>query len=214
MIVHSYMRVSTSDKGQTVENQRLAITSSGFATNEWYSEVGVSGSTRGVERPEFARMMSRVVEGDLVCVTALDRLGRDAEDVLSTINKFERMGVKVCILALGTMDVTSSAGKAFVTILSALAEMEKNVLVERTIQGLARTKAEGTILGPKLKIAPDILEALCIDRKNKMTLDALKEKYSLDRNTILRNVDKWKDNLSGYRDEWDKREAQYKKNAA
>ncbi|MGZ8888018.1 MAG: recombinase family protein [Halobacteriota archaeon] len=199
MTVHSYLRISTLDKGQTVENQRKAIKDAGYATDEWYAEEGVSGSVKALERPEFSRMMARCARNDLVIVTALDRLGRDAEDILHTVNNFERMGVRVCILALGNTDVTSVMGKAFVIMLSALAEMERNTLRERTRQGLARTKEEGVFVGRPLAIHPNQMEALVRGESV----------VGINRQTAYRNIKKWGDNLVGYKQEWDKRQAQY-----
>lgn len=55
----------------------------------------------GLDRPEFKKMMDSVKKNDLIVVTALDRLGRDAEDILNTVSNCERLGVRICILALG-----------------------------------------------------------------------------------------------------------------
>lgn len=210
MAVHSYLRISTLDKGQTVENQRMAIRDmSDFATDFWYADEGVSGSIKALERPEFARMMKAVKKGDLVCVTALDRLGRDAEDILNTVNNFERMGVRVCILALGNTDVTSVMGKAFVIMLSALAEMERNNLRERTRQGLARTREEGTLLGRPLVIDPDTLELMAACRERGDTLDSLAATFNCNKMTIQRNLKKWGGRLQEYRKEFMQRQSQY-----
>lgn len=209
MAVHGYLRVSTLDKGQTVENQRIAIRDAGFAVDYVYPENGVSGSVRARERPEFARMLECVKSGDTVVVTAIDRLGRDAEDILNTVNTFQKLGVRVCVLNLGTTDVTSTMGKAFVTMLSALAEMERNNLRERTKQGIVRTKEEGTFVGRPLTIHPDTLIAIAEYKKKGVSVDALAYDYNLSRKTIYRNLEKWGDNLEGYREEWEKRNAQY-----
>lgn len=210
MAVHSYLRISTLDRGQTVENQRMALNaSSDFATDFWYADEGVSGSVPAIQRPEFVRMMGAVKKGDLVCVTALDRLGRDAEDILNTVNNFEKMGVRVCILALGNTDITSVMGKAFVIMLSALAEMERNNLRERTRQGLARTKAEGTALGRPLVIEPGVLREMATKRGKGYSLDSLAEIYGISKMTIQRNLKKWGDRLDDYCDEYFKRQAQY-----
>lgn len=210
MSVHGYLRISTNDKGQNVENQRIEIKAKGYAVDYWYAEEGVSGSVPAKQRPEFASMMSNLVEGDILVVVSVDRLGRNAEDILNTVNTLEGMKVNVVITSLGTTDITSPIGKAIVGILSALAEMEKSENKLRVKRGLIRVKAEGRILGPKLKIAPDTLRELCEARKNKVTLDVLSAQYGLNRDTISQNVIKWADKLEEYQTEWDKRELQYK----
>lgn len=210
MAVHSYLRISTLDKGQTVENQRLALQEAGnYATDFWYADEGVSGSVPAMQRPEFVRMMGAVKRNDLVCVTALDRLGRDAEDILNTVNNFEKMGVRVCILALGNTDITSVMGKAFVIMLSALAEMERNNLRERTRQGLARTQKEGTILGRPLAINPAEMREMVTKRDKGYSLDSLAEIYGVSKMTVQRNLKKWEGKLDDYCDEYFKRQAQY-----
>lgn len=214
MSVHGYLRVSTLDKGQTVENQRIAIRDAGFAIDFVYPENGVSGSIRAKERPEFAKMLEAVVSGDTVVVSAIDRLGRDAEDILNTVNTFQKMGVRVCVLNLGTVDITSTMGKAFVTMLSALAEMERNNLRERTRQGLIRTKEEGTYVGRPLVIHPDILERIVFEKSKDVSVECLAYDFNIPKKTIYRNLNKWGNNLEGYREEWEKRNEQYGKKVA
>lgn len=209
MAVHSYMRISTLDKGQSVENQRIAINEAGYATTYWYAEEGVSGSVKATERPEFKKMMAAVNKNDLVVVTALDRLGRDAEDILNTINNFEKLGVRVCILALGQTDVTSVMGKAFVTMLSALAEMERNELRARTRRGLKRVESEGRILGPRLKLDPQKMRTL-FELKKEKTLDEVASILNINRNSVATNLKRWGGKLHEYEAEWAKREVQYK----
>lgn len=210
MSVHGYLRISTNDKGQNVENQRIEIKAKGYAVDHWYAEEGVSGSVPAKERPEFALMLSKLVEGDILVTVAVDRLGRNAEDILNTINTLEKMKVGVSIISLGLTDVTSPVGKAIVGILSSLAEMEKTEIALRVKRGLNRVKAEGRILGPRLKIAPNTLRELCKARKEKVTLDTLSTQYGLNRDTISQNVIKYADKLDEYEAEWNTRELQYK----
>lgn len=210
MSVHSYMRISTLDKGQSVENQRMAINEAGYATTFWYSEEGVSGSVKGLDRPEFKKMMEAVKKNDLIVVTALDRLGRDAEDILNTVNNCERLGVRICILALGQTDITSVMGKAFVTMLSALAEMERNELRARTKRGLKRVEAEGRILGPKLKLNPESMHKMVQFKAQGKTLDEMSIIFGINRNSVCQNLKKWGGRLKEYEAEWNTREVQYK----
>jgi putative DNA-invertase from lambdoid prophage Rac len=144
----AYCRVSTTD--QTTENQRREIQSAGFAldTRRVVSE-SISGSVAAHERPQFAKLVDRLEDGDVLIVTKLDRLGRNAMDVRSTVERLATMGVRVHCLALGGVDLTSAAGKMTMGVLNAVAEFERDLLIERTQSGLARAKAEGKILGRK-----------------------------------------------------------------
>jgi putative DNA-invertase from lambdoid prophage Rac len=85
--------------------------------------------------------------GDVLIVTKLDRLGRNAMDVRQTIEHLADNGIRVHCLALGGVDLTSPAGRMTMQVLSAVAEFERDLLVERTQQGLMRAKAEGKQLG-------------------------------------------------------------------
>ena len=214
MTTYSYLRISTEGKGQTTENQRKQILDGGFAVDVWCSEDGVSGSVKATERPVFKAMLAKMVSGDVLITTMVDRLGRSASDILSVVEHLKAIGVKVRILQFDGMDITSSMGKMVLTCVSAMAELERNILIERTISGLERTKAQGTVLGPKLTIAPDTMTALVTKKAAGASLDALAAEYGVPRNTIARNITKWKDNLEQYLNEWNVRELQYSKTQA
>lgn len=92
-------------------------------------------------------MLGQVRKGETLVVSKLDRLGRDAIDVLQTVRQLGERGIKVIVLQLGTTDLTSAAGKLLLTMLAAVAEMERDLLVERTQAGLARARSEGKKLG-------------------------------------------------------------------
>lgn len=85
--------------------------------------------------------------GDILVVTKLDRLGRNAMNVRKTVDALAADGVRVYCLALGGMDLTSATGKMTMGVITAVAEFEKDLLIERTHAGLSRAKAEGKALG-------------------------------------------------------------------
>jgi DNA invertase Pin-like site-specific DNA recombinase len=99
----------------------------------------------------------------------IDRLGRSASDVLNTVEEFARRGVKLRVLQFGGVDVTDSMGKMILTVMAACAELERNLLIERTIAGLARTQASGTRLGTPLSIPPDVMKELLFARMEGIT---------------------------------------------
>lgn len=141
-----YARVSTVN--QNTDNQIHEIESAGFAVSKRRIVCeSVSGSVAAAERPQFARLLDRLEPGDVLIVTKLDRLGRNAIDVRATVEKLASDSVRVHCLALGGVDLTSAAGKMTMSVLSAVAEFERDLLIERTQAGLARARAEGKILG-------------------------------------------------------------------
>ena len=96
----AYCRVSTAD--QTPENQVREIEAAGFKVepNRVIAET-ISGSVAARERPGFAKLMDKLESGDVLIVTKLDRLGRNAMDVRGTIDALAAEGVRVHCLALG-----------------------------------------------------------------------------------------------------------------
>ncbi|MCX2708345.1 MULTISPECIES: recombinase family protein [unclassified Pseudomonas] len=142
----AYCRVSTAD--QTTANQIREIAQAGFTVEPHRAfEESISGSTSSAERPVFAKLMERMEAGDVLIVTKLDRLGRNAIDVQQTVQGLERKGIKVHCLALGGVDLTSAAGKMTMGVLAAVAEFERDLLIERTHAGIQRAKAQGKKLG-------------------------------------------------------------------
>lgn len=207
MAVFLYSRVSTSE--QTVENQKLAAKTAGYAVDYFYSDEGVSGSTDADDRQQYSLMLEKITKGDVLLVAEISRIGRKTEDVLRSIRKFEEMGVRVCVLNYGNLDLTSPMGKVVITMAAAFSELELSELKRRTRAGMARTKAAGTKLGQPLKIAPDTLEAIAKDKQNGMTLDQISLKHRVAKNTLGTNLRKWGSNLSGYREEFHTRQVQY-----
>jgi putative DNA-invertase from lambdoid prophage Rac len=103
--------------------------------------------------------LDRLEGGDVLVVTKLDRLGRNAMDVRATVEALTGLGVRVHCLALGGVDLTSPAGKMTMGVIAAVAEFERDLLIERTQAGLTRAKAEGKVLGrPSALSAAQVLE--------------------------------------------------------
>lgn len=141
-----YCRVSTS--AQFTENQVQEVKVAGFEVQpSRVVEETISGSIAVSERKGFQRLLDRMESGDVLIVTKLDRLGRNAMDVRLTVEHLAHDGIRVHCLALGGVDLTSAAGKMTMQVLGAVAEFERDLLIERTQQGLLRAKAEGKKLG-------------------------------------------------------------------
>jgi len=141
-----YARVSTAD--QTTDNQLQEVLTAGYEVQKQriVTEV-ISGSVPANQRPGFSKLLERMESGDILIVTKLDRLGRNAIDVTQTIQQLATAGIRVVCLALGGVDLTSSTGKMTTQVLSAVAEFERDLLAERTRAGLQRAAREGKKLG-------------------------------------------------------------------
>jgi DNA invertase Pin-like site-specific DNA recombinase len=186
MAIIGYTRVST--KEQTVENQRHEIAAAGYQVNFWFDDEGVSGKMLASQRPQFAKMLERIRDGETLVVTKLDRLGRDAQDVGATIKMLAARGIQVIVLQLGKLDLTSAAGKLMLTMLAAVAEMERDLLVERTQSGLARAEAQGKVLGRKPKTTEQQRQAIKVAYDAGISVSALAREYGVSRASILNIV--------------------------
>ncbi|WP_250501682.1 recombinase family protein [Caballeronia sp. AZ7_KS35] len=181
----AYARVSRTELNTT--NQLQEIKAAGFTVDaKRIVEETISGSTEAFKRPLFAKLVDRLEAGDVLIVTKLDRLGRSALDVRSTVEKLAGMGVRVHCLQLGGADLTSPAGKLIMGVLSSMAEFERDLIIERTQAGLARAKAEGVKLGRKSALSPREQQKVREALAEGVSVSQLARDYSTSRATILR----------------------------
>lgn len=181
----AYARVSTTE--QETENQLREIEAAGFRVepHRVIAET-ISGSMSAMQRPGFTRLLDKMEQGDVLIVTKLDRLGRDAIDVTSTVNLLEERGIRVHCLALGGTDLTSSSGRLTMQVINAVAQFERDLLIERTQAGLARAKAAGKRMGRPPALSPD-QQADVKDRlKAGNAVAAIARDLGVSRQTIMR----------------------------
>lgn len=177
-----YCRVSTSD--QTTQNQVQEVKAAGFAIlDSRVVEETVSGSTSASERAGFAKLLERMEAGDVLVVTKLDRLGRNAIDVQQTVQNLEGKGIRVHCLALGGVDLTSAAGKMTMGVLAAVAEFERDLLIERTQAGLERAKKEGKTLGRPAATSAESVQGL---KQQGLSQSAVAKELSVSLSTVKR----------------------------
>ena len=182
MATFAYGRVST--KEQTADNQRLEIEAAGHLVDFWFAAV-ISGKTSASQRPQFAALLAQIRNGETLIVSKLDRLGRDAQDVGATVKLLAARQISVIVLQLGKLDLASAAGKMMLTMLAAVAEMERDLLVERTQSGLARAKSEGKTLGRPSKTTADQRVEIVAKYEQGESVSALAREYSVSRANIL-----------------------------
>lgn len=183
--VFAYCRVSTAE--QTTDNQVQEIKAAGFDIKQGRTITEcISGSVQAIARPEFSLLMKKLESGDVLVVTKLDRLGRNAMDVRATVEALDQGGIRIHCLALGCVDLTSSAGKMTMQVLAAVAEFERDLLIERTQQGLRRAKAEGKHCGRPTSLPPTQRQEVIRRLQNGATVAALAREFGTSRQTIMR----------------------------
>jgi DNA invertase Pin-like site-specific DNA recombinase len=138
-----------------------------------------------MQRPQFTKMLGQIRDGEVLIVTKLDRLGRDAHDVGATIKRLAARRIEVMVLQLGKLDLTSAAGKLMLTMLAAVAEMERDLLVERTQSGLARAKAEGKILGRPASTTEEQRAAMVKRYQGGESISGLARAYDISRASVI-----------------------------
>jgi putative DNA-invertase from lambdoid prophage Rac len=134
-----YARVSTTE--QTTDNEVLLAAQAGYAVepHRVHAET-INGTVPAMERLEFLRLVEKLEKDDTLVVAKLDRLGRNAADIDRTVGMLRKEGIRVVVLDLPVMEVTSAAGDLVRRMFAAFAQFERDQLVERTHAGLARAR--------------------------------------------------------------------------
>lgn len=137
-----YARTSTADQLAGFESQIKELEKAGCEKifSEQVSSVAV--------RPQLQSAIEFVREGDRLIVTKIDRLARSVSDLLTIINTLERKKVAIRILNLG-MDTETPTGKLMLTVLAGVAQFEREIMLERQREGVAKAKAAGKYKGRK-----------------------------------------------------------------
>jgi DNA invertase Pin-like site-specific DNA recombinase len=150
-----YMRISTKGHGQTTETQAVALQEyaqhRGLEIIAEYRDEGISGSKDS--RPALDRLMkdARTRKFDVVVVARFDRFARSVSHLLRALEEFGHLGINFVSLS-ESVDTSTPMGKMIFTVLGAVAELEKNLIVERVHMGLQRARKQGKQLGRPKRI--------------------------------------------------------------
>jgi len=142
MTTIGYARVSTD--GQSLQSQTEALHQAGAA--RVYSEKQSGAYT---DRPQLAKAIAALAEGDCLVVCKLDRLARSTRDLLNTLDVIGKAGATFKSLGDAWADTTTPAGKPMLTVLGGLAEYERHLILTRTAEGRTRAQAAGVRFGRK-----------------------------------------------------------------
>jgi len=149
-----YARISTTF--QSMEAQVAALLKYGVDKRNIYQEQ-MSGAAK--KRPELERALGFLIKGDTFVVNKLDRLGRSLEHLIQLFKMFEEKGVNF-ISITESLDTTTPAGKMHFQMIGAFSEFERNLISERTKEGLAIARKNGKVLGPKNILTPEQKELI------------------------------------------------------
>lgn len=147
-----YVRVSTDKQSNGAEAQELALRNHCQLKNitnfQVFTDIGVSG--KRIKRPGLDQLMGMAKEGKVesVIVYSFSRFARSTTHLIAALTEFKSLGISFLSLT-ENIDTNSAIGMAFFTIISAIAQLERELIVERTKAGLQNARAKGKILGRK-----------------------------------------------------------------
>ncbi len=179
MVNIGYARVSTD--GQSLDVQLDQLKKSG-CTKIFREKV--SGATQN--RPQLTRMLEFVREGDTVTVCKLDRIARSTKHLLEMVEQLEKKGVAFKVLNIN-LDTSTPTGKLMLTMLGAIAEFERSLMLERQREGIEKAKREGRYKGRKptaKEKAPQVLEL--IQKHPKITKQAIADELGIGVASVYR----------------------------
>ena len=179
-MVYGYARVSTSD--QNLDRQKDILKK--YGVDVMFCEK-MSGTKKN--RPELDRMLSEVEDGDTIVIESLSRLGRSVKNLAELMELFNSRNIRLVSMK-ETIDTTSSTGRLLFTILSSLAQFERDVLVERTREGLSAARARGRMGGrPKINETA-VNKAIALYNTKQYSIKEITELTGVSRSTLYRAI--------------------------
>jgi DNA invertase Pin-like site-specific DNA recombinase len=183
-----YMRVSKADGSQVTDLQRDALLAAGVDARHFYEDAA---SGKRDERPGLIACLKALREGDTLVVWKLDRLGRNLRHLVNTVEDMAARGIGFKVLTGhgASIDTTSPSGKLVFGIFAALAEFERELIIERTKAGMASARARGRNGGRPYKMTTAKLRlAMAAMGKPETKIGALCQELGIARQTLYRHV--------------------------
>lgn len=180
--VFGYARVSTEQ--QSLDRQLDMLEK--YGVDKIYNEK-MTGTKRN--RPELEKLMERLTEGDTVVVESLSRLGRSTKDLIWLMETFNAKGVNLVSLK-ESIDTTSSTGKLLFTLMSALSQFERDVIADRTREGLASARARGRRGGRPSADGEMIRRAMKLYNSRDYSVKEITELTGVRRSTLYKHLQK------------------------
>nr|WP_308624593.1 recombinase family protein [uncultured Eisenbergiella sp.] len=182
-----YVRVSTED--QNTARQEVLMEQLGV--DKVFTDK-VSG--KNTDRPQLQEMLEYVRKGDTVIVESISRFARNTKDFIALTEKIDSMGVKF-ISRKEQFDTTTPAGKFALIMFAALAQLERETILERQAEGIAIAKAQGKYKGRKPKELPDFLEVYEDWKKKRISAAGASRALNISRSTFYRKVKEYEDSM-------------------
>ena len=179
-----YVRCSTVEQNE--ERQLRMMAERGIDPAHIFTD---KASGKNTDRPAFHKMMNYVREGDTVIVESISRIARNTRDLLAIVEQLTAKGVEFVSIK-ENIDTTTPQGKFMLTVFGALAELERENILERQREGIAIAKEQGKYKGRKpIDADPEQLAAVCARwRAGEITARAAMQEVGMKPNTFYRRV--------------------------
>lgn len=184
-----YARVSMRD--QNPQLQIDALIAAGVPADRIYVEIASGASTK--KRDQFHAMMREARQGDTIVVWKLDRLGRNTQEVLATFDELTKKGAQVMVITQRELDTTTPTGRLIISIMAAVAQLEREFTVERTKAGLASARAAGRFGGRKSKVSDEKVE----EAWNELGATKAAKKLKLSRVQVIKRMNRIRELKAG-----------------
>lgn len=178
-----YARVSTQD--QNLDRQTDHLKASGC--NKVYMEK-VTGTKK--ERPELDKMLDELRAGDTILITELTRLSRSTKDLFKLVEQIESKGTNIKSLKESWLDTTTPQGKLMFTIFAGISQFERDLISQRTLEGLASARARGRNGGRPSKDKKDIDKALKMYESRLHSVSEIEKTTGVSKATLYRYIKK------------------------
>lgn len=181
-----YARVSTSKQGQSLDTQREALIDAGCDPGHIYSDT-ISGTNW--QRPGLDDALAYMRPDDTLVVTRLDRLGRSLAETVNTIVDLADRDINVKVLE-PALDTSRPADKVVINVMASLAEWERDLLIQRTREGVAHARAQGRVAGPKPKLSNEQAQVAKELIDGGKSVSAVAHTFNVSRPTIYRALER------------------------
>ena len=185
----AYVRVSTAEQNEDRQLKALEA----YSIDEWFAE---KISAKDVNRPKLQELIRYVRKGDTVYVLDFSRLARSTSDLLNIVKKIEEKGAHIISLK-ENFDTSTPTGKLMMTMMAAIAEFERENLLERQREGIAVAKAAGKYKGRNKIEIPDFKEYYDLYMRRRITKSGIAKKLKVSRPTVDRLISEFEEKQGG-----------------
>ena len=176
----AYVRVSTAEQNEDRQVKALDT----YSIDEWFTE---KVSAKDVDRPKLQEMIRYVRRGDTVYILDFSRLARSTSDLLNIVKQIEEKGAHIISLK-ESFDTSTPTGKLMMTMMAAIAEFERENILERQREGIAIAKAAGKYKGRNKIVIPEFKDYYDLYMSRKITKSGIAKKLKISRPTVDRMI--------------------------